>query len=49
VKNNKNFPVFERSEFRGKFYCFRRAAFKFFQPREFSYFVLLLIQKNEDE
>lgn len=57
IKSNKNFSVFEHSEFRGNFYCLQYAACGFFalaikyvnfcQPREFSWFVLLLNQKNE--
>ena len=50
MKENKIFPVFERSEFRGKFYFLLKCRVKkFFQPRDFSCFVLLVTQKNEDE
>ena len=59
IKSNKNFPVSERSEFRGNFYWLQRDACGFFaqatksvnfcQPQEFSCFVLLFRQKNEDE
>ena len=50
--------MFERSEFRGNFYWFRRTACRFFAlatksvnfclPRDFSCFILLVTQKNED-
>ena len=33
IKSNKNFPVFERSEFRGNFYWLRRDACGFLRKQ----------------